>query len=243
MPLFVNPCVPNLQDYAAFLLNGKPRIPAVNLPADFVGQGTLVQGSALLTINSVTSGALYAGAALYDAAGAIPSGYTIIAGPLPFSGTTGTGAVGTYQMSGTALSTQGTSETISAYNSQIVMTYQIARDLVNTDIACASPGQYVLAIYNLAADRLFNFAMDIPNQTYFSDLQGPGSPGKPGFNLDSFTPGVLSAAYDNGTGTNVLNPEQMKLFTLQDLQTLKTPYGRIYMSIAQKYGVTIWGLS
>ena len=40
-----------------------------------------------------------------------------------------------------------------------------------------------------------------------------------------------------------MNVESMKGLTLANLQNLKTPWGRMYLSIAQLAGPTIWGLS
>ena len=60
--------------------------------------------------------------------------------------------------------------------------------------------------------------------------------------LDKPSVGVVAASSDESTSTNLLNPEQMKYFTLRDLQMLKTPYGREYLGIAQSVG-PIWGVT
>jgi hypothetical protein len=112
----------------------------------------------------------------------------------------------------------------------------IAREIVNETLAQVSASIYTLAVYNLAADRLVNFASDVEGQTYFGDLRGQ-------FRILDVSVGVPSSANDSGVGVGILNPEQMKMFTLQDLQTLKTPMGRQYMGFAQAYGPSIWGLS
>lgn len=118
----------------------------------------------------------------------------------------------------------------------VTMTLDIAQEIVNGTLACVSSSIYTLAVYNLAADRLVNFGSDVPNQTYFEDLRAQ-------FRILDVSVGVPSSANDSGVGVGILNPEQMRMFTLQDLQTLKTPMGRQYMSFAQAYGTTIWGLS
>jgi hypothetical protein len=110
----------------------------------------------------------------------------------------------------------------------------IALEIVNEMLTC-SPTMYTLAVYNLAADRLINFAPDVPNQTYFLDL-------RKGLRINEISVGVPSAASDQGTATGILNPEFMKTMTLADLQTLRTPFGRTYMGIALSIG-TLWGLS
>lgn len=64
-----------------------------------------------------------------------------------------------------------------------------------------------------------------------------------GFKIASFAPGVIGSTSDLSTSAGLLNPDFLRGLTLEDLQLLKTPYGRAYLSLAQKYGPTIWGLS
>ena len=96
--------------------------------------------------------------------------------------------------------------------------------------------QYAIAVYNLAGDRIINFATDQTGQTYFADLRNT-------LKINAFTPGIVSSTADSSTSTSLEVPDFFKGMTLEDLQLLKTPYGRQYMAIAQKYGKTIWGLS
>jgi hypothetical protein len=118
----------------------------------------------------------------------------------------------------------------------VFTSFAVALAVVNPVIAVGSCTLYVLAVYNLAADRLINYAPDQPNQTYFSDQRK---------NMHIFIPrvGVPSAANDNGTSVGILNPEFMKTLTMRDLQTLKTPFGRQYMEIALDYGPNLWGVT
>lgn len=122
--------------------------------------------------------------------------------------------------------------------------YNQAISLVNRRIAVV-PLQYMLAVYNLAGDILINLAQDptgAPNV--------PGSnPPTPFFawtrkqlNINSFVTGVVTSTSDQGTSQSMEVPEQVKTFTLADLQNLKTPWGRNYIGIAQAVG-TDWGLS
>lgn len=114
----------------------------------------------------------------------------------------------------------------------------IAQEIVNDVLAQVSPTIYTLAVYNLAADRLINYAQDVPGQTFFRDLRGPDK-----FDVNRLSVGVPSQVSDQGTAVGILNPEQMRLFTLQDLSTLRTPFGRQYMAFAQMVGRTLYGLS
>lgn len=63
------------------------------------------------------------------------------------------------------------------------------------------------------------------------------------FKLAGFAPGIISSTSDAGTSASFDNPDFAKGLTLFDLQLLKTPWGRAYLNIAQKYGPTIWGMS
>lgn len=117
----------------------------------------------------------------------------------------------------------------------IPMSLSIACETVNCTLMVV-PTLYTLAVYNLAADRLINYAPNQDTQTYFTDLRCK-------FRLNEVSVGVPSATADQGTSAGILNPEFMKTMTLLDLQTLKTPYGREYMSIALSYGPNVWGLS
>lgn len=123
-----------------------------------------------------------------------------------------------------------------ALSATIQMSLTIALDIVNDSINCASPYLYTYAVYNLAADRLISYAQDSNGQTFFADARA-------GFRIFSPGLGVPTAASDQGTSVGLLNPEFMRMFTLRDLQTLKTPFGRAYMEIAMDYGSNLWGLS
>lgn len=133
----------------------------------------------------------------------------------------------------------------------ITYTLQVAITTVNPLLASIGTGQcyppisppsgitpapiYALAVYNLAGDLLINFASDQPGFTYFYDA-------RKNYGINIFVPGVVGASADTGTSSSMVTPEFMKTFTMANLQNLKTPYGRQYLSFAQAYG-TLWGLS
>lgn len=120
--------------------------------------------------------------------------------------------------------------------------YNISLMIVNRALCAvpspdpAYPGLYALAVYNLAADRLVNFAQDTPPNTTFADLRSS-------LKLDYFVAGVVQSTSDEGTSSSYVVPKQFEQFTLFDLQTLKTPWGRTYMGFAQMAGQTVWGLN
>jgi hypothetical protein len=118
----------------------------------------------------------------------------------------------------------------------ITFAYKIATDTVNSYIQQVSPDLYDQAVYNLGGDILINFAPD-PSTTdpFFSQLRTK-------WGIGNFTAGVVQATSDQGTSANLLVQDAAHLFTLDDMQRLKTPYGRQYLYIAQKFG-TLWGLT
>ena len=115
------------------------------------------------------------------------------------------------------------------------MSLAVALQIVNRMLQRASTLMYGLAVYNLATDRLLNFAQDQPGQTYFQDLRAK-------YKLLDLAVGVVQSASDQGTSGAYVNLETMKNFTLMDLATLKTPFGRRYMEIAMSFGPDIFGL-
>lgn len=133
------------------------------------------------------------------------------------------------------LNSMGINTTVLPQNStDIVNAYNLAIDTVNLLIANVSTNYYSLAVYNLAGDFLINFAQDQAGQTYFSGLRST-------FHINDFVPGVVSTTSDESTSTALEVTEQFKNLIISDLQNLKTPYGRMYLSIAQKFG-GIWGV-
>lgn len=122
----------------------------------------------------------------------------------------------------------------------LLYAFNIALTFVNPVLACVPslPGYwtiYAIAVYNLAADNLINYANDQPGRTYFKDKRTE-------FGVLSLVPGLVQTSSDEGTSVGYVIPEFAKNMTLGDLQNLKTPYGRAYMNIAQQYG-SIWGIS
>jgi hypothetical protein len=117
----------------------------------------------------------------------------------------------------------------------LVMSLGIALDVVNWTLARVAPNEYSLAVYNLAGDRLVNYAPDQPEVFY------PGAPPyqqdadgenilyfaylRKKMDLAGFTPGVVTSTSDEVTSGSLLNPEFMKTLSMADMQTLKTPWG------------------
>lgn len=55
--------------------------------------------------------------------------------------------------------------------------------------------------------------------------------------------GTVSSTSDQGSSTTFAVPEGLENLTIQDLDFMKTFWGREYLAYAQDYGPTVWGLS
>lgn len=131
-------------------------------------------------------------------------------------------------------------------SASIPLAYAVAIEIVNQQLAIASSLMYSYAVYNLGGDNLINYAQDLdgappvagsdPPQAYFAYARKR-------FNIYGFVSGVIQSASDEATSESMVVQEAAKNFTLADLQALKTPWGRQYLAIAQKYGPAIWGFN
>lgn len=219
--MFTNPTAPNLQDYLSFLY-GTVGIPQANLPS-VTGVATGGDTGFLEDDTQDWTANQWVGFLITDVTQGASSSVV--------------GNDDTRLFFATAL--PDPVQLADAYlvmPSVVEISLSIAQEIVNPVLQSVSAQIYLLAVYNLAADRLINFAQDVPDQSYFLDLRTT-------LRLTNVSVGVSSSVNDQGTAVGILNPEQMKFFTLQDLQTLKTPYGRQYMAFAQMYGRTTWGVS
>jgi hypothetical protein len=129
-------------------------------------------------------------------------------------------------------------------------TFNASLDIVNIYLSLAPqvgdpsyPSQYAYAVYNLAGDRMINFAQDDPNNPFIYPGSDPPTPYfqylRQQFKIDAFVSGVVTYAADLTTSASFMVADWIKNMSMFDLQTLKTPWGRTYMGIAQQYGPTI----
>ena len=121
-----------------------------------------------------------------------------------------------------------------SYNTSLALVNRALCRVRNPDPA--QPSIYALAVYNLAGDRLVNYAQDIPPLTYFQDLRKE-------LNLTGFVGGIITSSNDESTGESLVVPKFAENLTMSDLQRLKTPWGRQYLEFIQDYGPSIWGFS
>ncbi len=113
--------------------------------------------------------------------------------------------------------------------------FNVAMAVADLTMANLPSNLYALAVYNLGADRIINFAQDQAGRTFFHDLRQT-------FGINTFVPGVIASSGNAPTSQSTLNPEFMKTLTMGDLQNLKTPYGREYLNFAMQIG-SLWGVS
>lgn len=121
--------------------------------------------------------------------------------------------------------------------------YQTAAGTVNLALSSVPGLMYSQAVYNLGGDNLANWAPDVPGVDY----PGTNTPYwtylRTKYSIDSFAPGVVSSTSDEGTSTTLTVPDVLQQLQLDQLQNLKTPWGRRYLALAQKYGPNAWGIS
>lgn len=128
----------------------------------------------------------------------------------------------------------GINTTILPDNSPYIeFSYNFSLNICTDLLTCIPqiPGEflYITAVYNLAGDTLLTYAVDQPGQTFFTQA-------KQKYQLNTFVSGVVTFAGDEGTQSSLTVPDAMKGLTIGNLQNLKTPYGRMYLQIAQDFG-------
>jgi hypothetical protein len=128
-----------------------------------------------------------------------------------------------------------TSDVLPDDSPYIITAYLISNEIVNMYLGVVSPILYYQAIYNLGGDILVNITQDVSPSTYWSTMRST-------LGTNSFIPGMINATNDEDTSAAILTPLGLQNITLGDLQNMKTPWGRMYLSIAQSVG-SMWGLS
>jgi hypothetical protein len=136
----------------------------------------------------------------------------------------------------------------------ITYAYNVAIATVNTQLCwlsyCGAPIIYTLAVYNLAGDRLVNYAQDIYGAPLLPNPTANALPNPIGyfalqrqlFKTNDFNAGTVSAASDEGSSVSLATIESLKDITIGQLANLQTPWGRQYLSFASSIG-ELWGLS
>lgn len=116
------------------------------------------------------------------------------------------------------------------------MVFRLANDLVIRDLRLIDGSLYTDCVYNLAASYLLKFAQDTANSTppgYWAGVREK-------LGMNSGTVGLIQSSSDNGTSQSWMIPDSLKNLSLADLDAMRNPYGRFYLSIMQQYG-SVWG--
>jgi hypothetical protein len=124
----------------------------------------------------------------------------------------------------------------------IPVAYQVAVDYVSLQLLQAAPNEYLLAVYNLGMSNLINYAPDVQPPVVYKDGLPYFAYFRSKWKINDFVSGVIQSASDEGTSDSLVVPKSLENLTLDDLQHLKDPYGRRYLSLEQKVG-TLWGLT
>ncbi len=112
--------------------------------------------------------------------------------------------------------------------------YLITIDTISSSFIQLPDSIYQFAFLNLAAAYLVEYALDQPGKDTFSKLRGQ-------FGLSSFNTGIIQSSSDQGTSAALLVPDWVKNANLFDLQMMKTPWGRQYLSLSQRLSPA-WGI-
>lgn len=113
----------------------------------------------------------------------------------------------------------------------IPASYDLAIEIVNCALR-SMPAVYEQAVYNFAGDTLVNIAPEQAGQTVLASLRTKAG-------INTFVGGVIQASGDEATNQSMVVPDAAKMFTMMNLQQLKTPWGRQYMALAQSYGYLV----
>lgn len=251
----MNPLVPNLADYRAFVygLVLPAKSPPYPYPAFPYAAGT-VSGGTVASLTDISANWIanqWIGCVVFDVTQCW-GGIVISNTPTEADFIVSAGSVSLIDSSGAFVTDAGGYDIGATGNTAglspapgdqyIIVQASLSESLaialaeVNEFIKIASPLMYTKAVYNLAADRLINFGVDVQGQTLLADARKK-------FDLLDLNVGVVNSASDQGTSGSYVIPEQMQTFTMNELQLMKTPFGRAYLSIAQSYGSTLFGIS
>jgi len=102
---------------------------------------------------------------------------------------------------------------------------------------------YTLAVYNLGGDNLINYAPDVPDAPVYKNGLPFFAYMRSQFHISAFVAGVVESSSDQGTGESLAVPDALRQLTIGQLQNLRTPWGRQYLTFAQSWGPNLWGLS
>ena len=102
---------------------------------------------------------------------------------------------------------------------------------------------YALCVFNLGISNIFNYAQDQEGAPLYENSLPYFAFFQKKWQIAAFVSGVITSSSDQGTGNSMIVQQAAQRFTLANLQQLKDPFGRQYLSYAQSYGDSTFGLS
>ena len=142
------------------------------------------------------------------------------------------------------VNTMGISNAILDPNDPVIcMAFTVAMDVVNNVLACISPDIYTLAVYNLGGSNIINFAQDqVGAPNYLSSNLPFFAYMRQKWNISGNVSGTIQSASDVSTSETMVVPDYAKDLSMYELQLMKDPFGRRYLSFAQMFG-PLWGMN
>jgi len=255
-----NPTTPNLPDYIGFVqqvMEIDPLyLPSVVAPAAPVltpgSGGSLASGTVYVQVTYVsalgeTNASMPASAVVTG-----PSGSVVVASPPLVTWATGWnvyagGSVTSAQLQNGSPIAIGTNYTINALLSGVPAPLantagspwlNYAFDQAMALVLCAPRlgVSYTLAVYNCAGHIQIRITPDQIGRVFFQENRAT-------FDLLKMSVGVVQSTGNGDTSTTIAVPDALKQLILTDLGFIKTPWGREYLSYAQDYGPSVWGLT
>lgn len=267
MAYYTQPTVPNVADYATFLIN-ELQIPATALPYALgapsaptltpgTSGGSLASGSVYIVVTYISAYGETLGSTEASVAVVGPAGQVTVTSPPAVTNATGynvyaASASGAEVKQNTAAIGIGTNYVLDSLATGSAappsedtsgspwITFAFNRAMALTlPVFTVSANDYVHVVYCCAAHVQIEITPDQPSQSYFTTARGNGDTG---FNINSPISGVVAEAADENTSSKLEVPDAMKRLTFQDLQFSKTPWGRVWLGWGQGFG-PVWGLT
>lgn len=264
---FANPSSPNLADFILFVTQSMA-VPATALPANVtpppapsltagITGGSLPTGTVYIVLTYLTAYGETVASAEANVAVTGPTGQVVVTYPVMQGGITGynvyaadaTGAEALQNTTPIAIGTNYTLNSLTTGTAAPPTTttanspwpeWVLLQAIERTIQVCTVPGPtYTLAVYNCAGHLLLLETPDIAGSTFFAAARGKGDGG---YGLLLQVPGVISSSSDQGSSNSFAVPDGLAQLTLDDLQFMRTPWGRAYISFNMCFG-TIFGLS
>ncbi|KWN80865.1 hypothetical protein WM24_23820 [Burkholderia ubonensis] len=110
-----------------------------------------------------------------------------------------------------------------------------AEEMTLMVLRCIGQDYYCFAVYCLATSFLINWFPDQTGQTFFATARQT-------YNISGFVGGTVQSTADVSTSESLLAPDFLNGLTLGQLQVLKDPFGRQWLSMQADNG-PIWGIS